>query len=121
VSVPIAQEANERGTARATASDQAAPDSKAPQVPPEFRALVVCIVVVHVVVLIVRLAAILQQLGDERATHAPAPQYAAGDQKAEEFPFPITALLADIFVVLVHVIVELIVCLFGPRPNEARN
>ena len=117
MSVPIPQEPDKRGSARATAPHEAASDSNAPEV----RAVIVRIVIVHVIVIIVGLAAILQQLGDERAAHAPAPQYSAGDQQAEEFPFAVGALLADILVVLVHVIVELIVALFVPCPNELRD
>jgi hypothetical protein len=109
ISIPIAEEADERGSACTTASDHPAANERPCQRAFHIRALVVGIVLVHVIVIIVGLAAVLQQLGDERASHAPPPQDAAGYQEAQELPLAIAApLLADVLIVLVRIIVDLI-------------
>src|SRR5688572_27998621 len=99
-SVPVSQEADERSALHATASRDAAADQKARYVALHIGALVAIVLDFVLVVVVPGLAAILQQFGQERATHAPPPKDTAGDQEAHELALAIVALLADVLVAL---------------------
>src|SRR5215211_9230739 len=91
-SILVSQEAGERNATRATPSNEAVADQKPPR-PVLHIAALVGIIVIRVVQVILGLAALLQQLDQERATYAPAAQYAAADQEAQELALAIGAFL----------------------------
>src|SRR5688572_12419113 len=112
-SILVTQEAGERNATRATPSDEAAADHKARR-PAPTAALIGIILIPFVQIIVLGLAALLQQLDQERATYAPPAQDAAGYQEAQELALASGAFLADVLVALVHLIVVALFLLATP-------